>query len=77
MALILSERCRDSGAVGAGTGVNEHKEAALSSPHAAPRLAYFLVEREAIIVRGIGIAPLPDEFAHIAELQRFVLLHGN
>ena len=74
VALILSEGCREFGAVGAGFGVNECHELPLSRTYAAPRSAYFVMEREGLIAGGIGIAPLPCEFAHIAELQRFILL---
>jgi N-acetylglutamate synthase-like GNAT family acetyltransferase len=35
------------------------------------------MEREGTLAGGAGIAPLPCDFDHIAELQRFVLLPMN
>jgi len=46
----------------------------LSQIYAAPRCAYFVLERDSLVVGGAGISPLDCDFAHIAELQRFVLL---
>jgi putative acetyltransferase len=49
-------------------------QVAVSQIYAAPRCAYFVMERDDLIVGGAGIAPLTSGFGHIAELQRFVLL---
>jgi putative acetyltransferase len=45
----------------------------LSENYSAERSAYFVMEREASIVGGAGIAPLANDLGHIADLQRFVL----
>jgi putative acetyltransferase len=55
-------------------GTKPDLELPLSHIYAAPRCAYFVMERDGLIVGGAGIAPLACDFAHIAELQRFVLL---
>jgi len=68
MARRLSERVSDS------LGSDPDSKLSLSDIYAAPRCAYFVMERDGLIVGGAGIAPLTCDFAHIAELQCFVLL---
>jgi hypothetical protein len=45
-----------------------------SRSYSAPRAAYFVADKRDTVVGGAGIGPLPCDFSHIAELQRFVLL---
>jgi putative acetyltransferase len=68
MAGRLSERVSDS------LGSDPDSKLSLSDIYAAPRRAYFVIERDGLIVGGAGIAPLTCDFTHIAELQRIVLL---
>jgi hypothetical protein len=49
------------------------ENASLSENYSAERSAYFIMEREASLVGGVGIAPLANDLGHIADLQRFVL----
>jgi putative acetyltransferase len=48
-------------------------DAALSDNYVGARSAYFVMEREASVIGGAGIAPLANDLGHIADLQRFVL----
>src|ERR1700722_12194061 len=45
----------------------------LSENYSTERSTYFVMERDARIVGGAGIAPLANDLGHIADLQRFVL----
>src|ERR1700733_10475520 len=49
------------------------ENASLSENYSAERSAYYVMEREASIVGGAGIAPLENDLSHIADLQWFVL----
>lgn len=70
MARRLSEKFSEVGS-GSDPTLNH---SLLSDLYAAPRCAYFVMEREGLILGGAGISPLPCDFAHIAELGRFVVL---
>jgi len=70
IARRLSEKEAEEGS-GSDPNLNH---APLSQIYAAPRCAYFVMERDDLIVGGAGISPLDCDFAHIAELQRFVVL---
>jgi hypothetical protein len=59
LRLVLTEGCREFGAIGAGFGVNEHDARPLSNIYSAPPSAYFVMERDGHIAGGIDIAPLP------------------
>lgn len=45
----------------------------MSENYSAERAAYFVMEREASIIAGAGIAPLANGLGHIADLQRFLI----
>jgi putative acetyltransferase len=73
LAMLLSEGGAEFGTIGAGFEPNGHEEVRLTGLYAAPRSAYYVLERIGLTAGGAGIAPLlgaPD----IAELQRFVLM---
>jgi N-acetylglutamate synthase-like GNAT family acetyltransferase len=74
LRVILRDGIRFCGALGAGSGLNIDERDPLSLLYEAPRAGYFVADRRDTVIGGAGIAPLPCDFAHIAELQRFVLL---
>ena len=74
LRVIVRDGIRSCGAIGAGSGLSVDDKNSLSVLYSAPRTAYFVADRRDTIVGGAGIGPLPCEFAHIAQLQRFVLL---
>jgi putative acetyltransferase len=74
LRVIVRDSIRFCHALGAGSGLSVDEKHALSLLYSAPRSAYFVADRRDTVVGGAGIGPLPCDFAHIAELQRFVLL---
>jgi hypothetical protein len=71
---ILRDGIRFYGALGAGSGLSADEKNPLSLQYSAPRTGYFVADRRDTVIGGAGIGPLPCDFDHIAELQRFVLL---
>jgi putative acetyltransferase len=74
LRVIVRDGIRFCDALGAGSGLSVDEKDSLSLLYAAPRTAYFVADKRDTVVGGAGIGPLPCDFAHIAELQRFVLL---
>lgn len=74
LRVIVRDGIRFCNALGAGAGLNVDEKNALSLLYSAPRTTYFVADRRDTVVGGAGIGPLPCDFAHIAELQRFILL---
>ena len=74
LRVIIRDGIRFCDALGAGSGMSVDEKSPLSLLYSAPRTAYFVADRRDTVVGGAGIGPLPCDFAHIAELQRFVLL---
>jgi GNAT superfamily N-acetyltransferase len=74
LRVIVRDSIRFCDALGAGIGLSVDEKNPLSLLYSAARTAYFVADRRDTVVGGAGIGPLPCDFAHIAELQRFVLL---
>jgi putative acetyltransferase len=74
LRVIVRDSIRFCNALGAGSGLSVDETNALSLLYSAPRRAYFVADRRETVIGGAGVGPLPCDFAHIAELQRFVLL---
>jgi hypothetical protein len=74
LRVIVRDGIRACGAIRAGSGLSVDDQNPLSLLYTAPRTAYFVADRRDTLVGGAGIGPLPCDFAHIAQLQRFVLL---
>jgi len=72
--VLVRDGMRACHALGAGSGLNCDVRNPLSLLYSAPRTGYFVADRRDTVVAGVGIGPLPCDFTHIAELQRFVLL---
>jgi putative acetyltransferase len=74
LRVIVRDGIRSCDALSAGSGLSVDEKKPLSLMYSAPRTAYFVADKRDTVVGGAGIGPLPCDFAHIAELQRFVLL---
>jgi putative acetyltransferase len=74
LRVIVRDGIRFCDALGAGSSLSVDEKNPLSLLYSAPRSAYFVAEKRDTVVGGAGIGPLACDFAHIAELQRFVLL---
>ena len=46
----------------------------MSTPYARPRAAYFVVERDGVVIGGAGIAPLDGGDADTCELRKMYFL---
>lgn len=74
LRVILRDGIRFCGPVGAGSGLSLDEKNPLSLQYSAPRSGYFVATRRDTVIGGAGIAPLPCDLTHIAEVQRFILL---
>jgi putative acetyltransferase len=74
LRVIVRDGIRACNGLGAGSGLSIDDKNPLSVLYSAPRTGYFVADRRDTVVGGAGIGPLPCDFAHIAEIQRFVLL---
>lgn len=74
MRVLIRDGIQACNGLGAGSGLRIDDKNPLSLLYSAPRTSYFVADRRDIVVGGAGIGPLPCDFAHIAEVQRFVLL---
>ena len=74
LRVIVRDSIRFCNALGAGSGLNVDEKNTLSLLYSAPRSAYFVADKRDTVLGGAGIGPLPCDFTHIAELQRFVIL---
>jgi putative acetyltransferase len=73
-AVWLDDDPRYGIAAAAAFAINDDSTLPIWDLYQAPRSAYFVAESDGSLIGGAGIAPLPCNFDHIAELQRFVLL---
>jgi GNAT superfamily N-acetyltransferase len=71
---MVRDGIRACNGLGAGSDLGVDEEKAFSLIYSAPRTTYLVADRRDTVVAGAGIGPLPCDFVHIAELQRFVLL---
>src|SRR5579872_4611750 len=71
LRVIVRDSIRFCNALGAGSGLNVDEKNTLSLLYSAPRSAYFVADKRDTVLGGAGIGPLPCDFTHIAELQRF------
>ena len=62
------------GAGGAGFAIHDPEVDAMSRAYARPRCAYFVVEVDAIVLGGAGIAPLDGADATICELRKMYFM---
>lgn len=74
MAAIIRRVMPEFGAGGAGFAIHDAEVDTLRESYAAPRCAYFVVERDGIVLGGCGIAPLQNGDADVCELRKMYFL---
>lgn len=70
VAAIIREVMPEFGAVGAGFAINDPEVDWMSRAYRTPRSAYFVVERDGVVLGGGGVAPLIGGGADTCELRK-------
>ena len=74
MAAIIRAVMPEFGASGDGFAINDPEVDWMSRAYAAPRHAYFVLERDGRVIGGAGIAPLAGGNADTCELRKMYFL---
>lgn len=74
MANIIRTVMPEFGAVGSGFAISDPEVDWMSRAYAEPRHAYFVVERDGIVLGGGGIAPLAGGDGDTCELRKMYFL---
>src|SRR5688572_32876725 len=74
VAALIRTVMPEFGAVGDGFAINDPEVDWMAKAYAAPRSAYFVVERDGEIQGGGGIAPLAGGDADVCELRKMYFL---
>ena len=74
MAAIIRTVMPEFGATGIGFAINDPEVDWMSRAYAEPRHAYFVVERDGVVLGGGGIAPLAGGDAGTCELRKMYFL---
>lgn len=74
MARIIRTVMPEFGAVGSGFAISDPEVDWMSRAYAEPRHAYFVVERNGVVIGGAGIAPLAGGDAETCELRKMYFL---
>ena len=74
MASIIRTVMPEFGAVGDGFAINDPEVDWMSRAYAEPRCAYFVVERDGVVVGGGGVAPLVGGDSEVCELRKMYFL---
>jgi putative acetyltransferase len=74
VAAIIRAVMPEFGAVGDGFAINDPEVDWMSRAYATPRSAYFVVERDGIVLGGGGVAPLEGGPADTCELRKMYFL---
>ncbi|HEY5971225.1 MAG TPA: GNAT family N-acetyltransferase [Pseudoxanthomonas sp.] len=74
MAKIIRTVMPEFGATGEGFAINDPEVDWMSRAYAAPRSAYFVVERDGSVIGGGGIAPLAGGDGDTCELRKMYFL---
>ena len=74
MAAVIRTVMPEFGATGSGFAINDPEVDWMSRAYAAPRHAYFVVERDGRVLGGGGVAPLAGGDAAICELRKMYFL---
>jgi putative acetyltransferase len=70
VAALIRTVMPEFGAIGPGYAINDPEVDFMSRAYAAPRCAYFVVERDGFVQGGGGIAPLVGGDADTCELRK-------
>ena len=74
MASIIRTVMPEFGATGCGFAISDPEVDWMSRAYAAPRSAYFVVERDGVVVGGGGVAPLDGGPEDTCELRKMYFL---
>jgi len=74
MAEIIRTVMPEFGASGSGFAINDPEVDWMSRAYAAPRSAYFVVERDGVVEGGGGVAPLEGGDPDTCELRKMYFL---
>ena len=74
VAAIIRRVMTSFGASGPGFAIHDPEVSAMSGAYARPGAAYFVVERDVVVVGGAGIAPLEGGDAGTCELRKMYFL---
>ena len=74
MASIIRTVMPEFGAVGDGFAINDPEVDWMSRAYAQPRSAYYVVERDGVVLGGGGVAPLVGGDAGTCELRKMYFL---
>ena len=74
VARIIRTVMPEFGATGSGFAINDPEVDWMSQAYAAPRSAYFVIERDGVVVGGGGVAPLVGGDDGTCELRKMYFL---
>ncbi|EIL88101.1 GNAT family N-acetyltransferase [Rhodanobacter sp. 115] len=74
MAAVIRSVMPEFGADGPGFAIHDPEVDGMSAAYAQPRSAYFVIEREGIVMGGGGVAPLVDGEPDVCELRKMYFL---
>ena len=74
MAAIIHAVMPEFGAIGDGFAINDPEVDWMHRAYSAPRCAYFVLERDGVVIGGGGVAPLTGAPADVCELRKMYFL---
>ena len=74
MAAVIRTVMPEFGAVGDGFAINDPEVDWMSRAYSEPRCAYFVVERDGVVLGGGGVAPLVGGDPDVCELRKMYFL---
>ncbi len=74
MAAVIRTVMPEFGATGSGFAISDPEVDWMSRAYAAPRHAYFVLERDGRVLGGAGVAPLAGGDADVCELRKMYFL---
>lgn len=74
MAAVIRTVMPEFGAIGSGFAINDPEVDWMSRAYAAPRHAYFVLERAGRVLGGAGVAPLAGGDPETCELRKMYFL---
>lgn len=74
MAAIIRRVMPEFGADGPGFAIHDAEVDGMCEAYAQPRNAYFVVERDGVVIGGGGVAPLQNAEPDVCELRKMYFL---
>lgn len=74
MAAIIRRVMPEFGADGPGFAIHDAEVDGMYEAYAQPRCAYFVVERDGVVIGGGGVAPLENAEPDVCELRKMYFL---